>query len=63
MFYLEKRTLHTRGKLRGYRWTAIYYCPERWPLELLLKHLNRQNYRIIPKKPKEGCGNEPGRNH
>lgn len=54
MFYLEKRVLHTHGGLRGYRWTAIYYCSERWPLELLLKHLNRQTYRIISKKPKGG---------
>lgn len=63
MFYLEKRMPRTGDGLGGNRWIAIYYCPERWPLELLLKHLNMKTYRIIQKKPKEGCKNEPGRNY
>lgn len=63
MFYLEKRIPHTKGRLSGYCWAAIYHCPERWPLELLLKHLSKKDYRIIPKGPKEGCGNGQNRNH
>lgn len=32
---------------RGHRnWEAVYTCPERWPLELLLKKLDGNNYRI-----------------
>lgn len=63
MFYLEKWTLHAKCGLNRCRWTAIYHCPKRWLLELLLKHLSKKDYRIIPKGPKEGCGNGQKRNH
>lgn len=50
MFYLQKRTTQTENGLRGYRWIPIYYCPERWPLEVFLSKLDHKNYRIISKQ-------------
>lgn len=53
MFYLQKRTLQDQNGLRGYRWKPIYYCPERWPLELLLSKLDHRNYRITSNQSEE----------
>lgn len=46
MFYLERRERMAGGPHPAFCWRTIYYCPERWPLELMLRHLDRQNYKI-----------------
>jgi len=53
MFYLQKRIPQAQDGLRGYRWKTIYYCPERWPLEVFLSKLGRKNYRITSNRPEE----------
>lgn len=54
VFFLEKKETMLMPNILGnsdrpapmYHWKAIYTCPERWPLELILRHLDRQNYKI-----------------
>lgn len=33
---------------------AIYTCPERWPLEALLQHMDPKTHRITSNSPAEG---------
>lgn len=53
MFYLQKRIPQAQNDLKGYRWKPIFYCPERWPLEVLLSKLDHKNYRITSNQPEE----------
>lgn len=45
MYYLE-RLDRREGVRPAFWWRRMYYCPERWPLALMLKHLDRNRYRI-----------------
>ena len=49
MFYLMCREL--RPGDTAYRWQPIYCCPEKWPLELMLRHLNPTRYKIAKRTP------------
>ena len=51
MFYLQKLALwvEKNGKTTM-RWQVIYYCPERWPLALILSRLDGRKYRIVKKE-------------
>ena len=48
MFFLERKEPvaipnvlgNTSQPVHTYRWKAIYTCPERWPLEALLRHMD-----------------------
>ena len=61
VFFLERRepiampnTLgNTSQPVPTYRWKAIYTCPERWPLELILFKLDQKKYRITTNQPEE----------
>lgn len=61
-FFLERRELvavqstlsNTGQPVHTYRWKVIYTCPERWPLEVLLRHMNPKTHRIISNSPAEG---------
>lgn len=47
MYYLEKRSVAVEKNGRtGYEFRPVYRCPERWPLDLMLRHLGTKNYRI-----------------
>lgn len=59
MFYLERREPIARPNILGntsqpvhtYRWKAIYACPERWPLEVLLEKMDGRTHRITSNDP------------
>ena len=61
MYFLERREPVSMPNILGgtsqpvptYRWKAIYYCVERWPLEDLLSKLDKNNYRITTNQPEE----------
>lgn len=62
MFFLERKELvaipnvlgNTSQPVHTYRWKAIYTCPERWPLEALLRHMDPKTHRITSNSPAEG---------
>lgn len=55
MYFLEKKSVDVDrdGKTRP-AWKPIYYCPERWPLEALLKSMDPTTHRITSNNPSEG---------
>ena len=62
MFFLERKESVAMPNVLGgtsqpvhtYRWKAIYTCPERWPLEALLKGMDPATHRITSNNPSEG---------
>ncbi len=59
MYFLERRVSMpnilggTSQPVHTYRWKAIYYCVERWPLEAVLAKMDQKNYRITTNQPEE----------
>lgn len=49
MFYLLRRERRAGGPHPAFRWRPLYRCPERWPLELMLRHLDPERYKITEK--------------
>lgn len=56
MFYLERKLRKFNAGQTYHTWEPLYYCPERWPLDMLRRHLPRQEYRIIEKLNFEPSG-------
>lgn len=62
MYFLERKEMVWKKAVLGncsfpvetYRWKAIYTCPERWPLEALLRHMEPKTHRITSNSPAEG---------
>lgn len=62
MFFLERNELVAMPNILGgtsqpvhtYRWKAIYTCPERWPLEDMMKAMDPATHRITSNDPPEG---------
>lgn len=62
MYFLERKEPVCKKAVLGncsfpvetYRWKAIYTCPERWPLEALLRNMNPKTHRITSNSPSEG---------
>lgn len=62
MFFLERKEPAAMPNALGnasqpahiYRWKAICACPERWPLEALLQHMDHKTHRITSNSPAEG---------
>lgn len=50
MYYIERRERMAGGPQPAFRWRPTYYCPERWPLELFIRHLNRRIYKITERR-------------
>lgn len=46
MFYIERLERKAGGPHPAFYWRPLYYCPVRWPLELFLRHLDQQKYKI-----------------
>ena len=61
MFFIERKEPVIMPNVLGnksfpvptYRWKIIYTCPDRWPLEDLLKHMDSSTHRITSNEPAE----------
>ena len=61
MYFLERKEPYSMPNVLGnasqpvptYRWKAIYTCPERGPLDLILQSLDAKKYRITSNNPEE----------
>lgn len=62
MYFLERKEPVARPNILGgtsqpvhtYCWKVIYTCPERGPLESLLRHMDPKTHRITSNSPAEG---------
>ena len=62
MFFLERKEPVALPNILGgtsqpvhtHRWKAIYTCPERWPLEAMLRHMDPKTHRITSNSPAGG---------
>lgn len=45
--YCLERLEFDADRRPAFQWHRIYRCPERWPLALMLKHLDKFKYRIV----------------
>lgn len=46
VYYIERRERMARRPHPASCWCPIYYCADRWPLDLLMRHLDHHKYRI-----------------
>ena len=66
MFFLERKEPvampnilgNTSQPVHTYRWKAIYTCPERWPLEALLRHMDPKTASHQIPRPRDKSTNE-----
>ena len=54
MFFLERKEPVAMPNVLGNTSRPVHTCPERWPLEALLQHMDPKTHRITSNSPAEG---------